>query len=132
MNKNVLKQFYIFPEAEDLNKESFVFKAMMSFFLVLVLLVPLDLLVGIIVVRGFFTRMIRIKSPEFIAEKESIEAGEIMSIDVKNVEIFEDFLDIKHIFCDKTGTLTKNQLLFRAFSVDGAVFEKAECFEKDI
>jgi len=36
--------------------------------------------------------------------------------------MLEEMGHVNHIFCDKTGTLTKNILLFRAFAVDGYKF----------
>mmetsp|Transcript_23967 Transcript_23967/g.36741 ORF Transcript_23967/g.36741 Transcript_23967/m.36741 type:complete len:111 (+) Transcript_23967:924-1256(+) len=110
MSNNTDSHFYIFPD--DVNNESFIFKAMMSFFLILNLMVPLDLLIQILCVRALFTWLAVRQDTEFIGYEESVDAGEIIQLDIKNIEIYEDFVDTRHIFCDKTGTLTKNQLVF--------------------
>jgi len=38
----------------------------------------------------------------------------------------EDLSKVNHIFCDKTGTLTKNHLIFRSIAFDGTLFEVKE------
>jgi P-type E1-E2 ATPase len=36
--------------------------------------------------------------------------------------MLEDMSKINHIFCDKTGTLTKNQLIFKTIAVKNHSF----------
>ena len=38
---------------------------------------------------------------------------------VNTSDILEDMAEIDHMFCDKTGTLTKNELIFREMDVIG-------------
>lgn len=38
---------------------------------------------------------------------------------VQNLSMHEEIGQIQYLFCDKTGTLTKNQLVFRHMSVPG-------------
>ena len=45
----------------------------------------------------------------------NLEAGN--SCKVQNLSILEELAQIQYLFCDKTGTLTKNQLVFREMSV---------------
>lgn len=35
--------------------------------------------------------------------------------------MLEDLASINHLFCDKTGTLTKNELIFRSLAVGSFV-----------
>lgn len=35
--------------------------------------------------------------------------------------MLEDLASINHLFCDKTGTLTKNELIFRSFAIGSHV-----------
>jgi P-type E1-E2 ATPase len=35
--------------------------------------------------------------------------------------MLEDLASINHLFCDKTGTLTKNELIFRSLAVGSHV-----------
>lgn len=43
-----------------------------------------------------------------ICEEASISENAIVGCDVKNLGMLEDVARVNHIFCDKTGTLTKN------------------------
>jgi P-type E1-E2 ATPase len=47
-----------------------------------------------------------------VDQEKCEELNEIVGCSVKNVGILEDMAKVNHIFCDKTGTLTKNQLIF--------------------
>ena len=47
-------------------------------------------------------------------------------IDVKAYNITEDMGQIKYMFCDKTGTLTNNVMIFRKASIAGQTFTADE------
>jgi P-type E1-E2 ATPase len=36
---------------------------------------------------------------------------------VRNLNMIEELAEIEYVFCDKTGTLTQNQLVFREATV---------------
>ena len=38
--------------------------------------------------------------------------------------MLEDFAQINYLFCDKTGTLTKNELIFKFMAVGENIFER--------
>lgn len=44
---------------------------------------------------------------------------ELVACSVKNFNLHEDLAQLDYMFCDKTGTLTKNELIFKAFKVLG-------------
>lgn len=43
-----------------------------------------------------------------IDQESSIQENSISGCEVKNLGMLEDIVRVNHIFCDKTGTLTKN------------------------
>ena len=45
---------------------------------------------------------------------------DLVSCQVKNFNLHEDLAQIDYMFCDKTGTLTQNELIFKAFKIVGA------------
>ena len=122
---NSKEHSYIFPEGEELNSEEFTFKSMMSFFLILNVLIPLDLAVIVIVSKLFFTYIVS-SDTEMISEEVSIRENMVVGCDVKNLEMHEDLVKVKHIFCDKTGTLTKNQLVFDSFAFGEHIFSTSK------
>lgn len=44
---------------------------------------------------------------------------DLVSCQVKNSNLHEDLAQIDYMFCDKTGTLTQNELIFKAFKIVG-------------
>lgn len=64
---------------------------------------------------------------EMVCQESSIEEGRVVGCNVKNTLLIEDFAKINHIFCDKTGTLTKNLLIFKSM----ALGEKVYNFDQD-
>jgi len=116
MIKNSSKHDYIFPEGEDTDNELYTAKSIMSFFLLLNMLVPLDLAVCTVLSKLFIVVAIRM-DPNFYDFERACVDKEVVGCEVKNYDILEEFARITHIFCDKTGTLTKNKLEFRRLSV---------------
>lgn len=47
------------------------------------------------------------------------EKKELVSCSCKNFNLHEDMAQLDYIFCDKTGTLTQNELIFKAFKILG-------------
>ena len=70
--------------------------------------------------------------PVMVNEEKSLAVGEIKSCSVKNLELLQDFSMINNIFCDKTGTLTKNILIFNSMVVDGTAFTVNDGMQKFI
>jgi magnesium-transporting ATPase (P-type) len=68
---------------------------------------PLDLPVTLIFIKLFYMLLIE-SDVSMIDEEASIEENAIVGCDVKNLGMLEDVARVNHIFCDKTGTLTKN------------------------
>ena len=60
---------------------------------------------------------------EMIDEERSAQTGEIQGCKVKNLEALQDFSLVNNVFCDKTGTLTKNILIFKKLSVMGQTLD---------
>lgn len=47
------------------------------------------------------------------------EKGQLVACSVKNFNLHEDLAQLDYLFCDKTGTLTQNELIFKAFKIIG-------------
>lgn len=85
----------------------------MTFYLLFGGLFPLDLPVTLLFVRIFYINLSLENDVEMICPEKSKEQGELVGCVVKNIALVEDLAKINHVFCDKTGTLTKNELIFK-------------------
>jgi len=63
---------------------------------------------------------------EFVDEEKSIDAGKPVGCSVRNLTMLEDVARITHVFCDKTGTLTQNKLIFRCLAFNDKEFRLEE------
>lgn len=80
---------------------------MMSYILLFNSIVPLDLAIAINILKGIYTLFL-INDVEMIDIEKSCEDNQIIGCEVKNLTMLEDLSKVNHIFCDKTGTLTRN------------------------
>lgn len=103
-------QYDISPD----NYQAVVGFSFLSFFLMLMRLVPLDLIIN--------TELSKIVVSKFIekdADMIRVEEGDMIPCRVQSMQLPEELGCIDHIFCDKTGTLTKNELEFRGIGFKG-------------
>jgi len=89
-------------------------KAFFSFYLIVNSFVPLDLIAGIAVSKLVYTGLIE-------GDAWMMEADYLMN-DVKKAKcntysLHEELGQVEYLFCDKTGTLTKNELVFRTMGL---------------
>ena len=124
--QNWAGHYYLFPEEEPAIN-AFSFKASLSFYLLLNGLVPLDLMVAATLAKMIYSGFL-VADIGMISEEKSIEAGEIKGCTIKNIELMQDFALVNNLFCDKTGTLTQNKLVFRTLSLKGQRFTTSGSF----
>ena len=118
------KHYYIFDEIEqpiDIGKYSS--KAFMSFFLLFCHILPLDMAITTLAAKIMQTILV-MNDSKMIDFEISCQEKEIVGCQVINLTMLEDFAQINYLFCDKTGTLTKNQLIFKFLAVGGHVLER--------
>lgn len=89
---------------------------MMSFYLLFNGLLPLDLAVTLMITKLFMVGLI-VADYYMVDLDRSLQDGEDVGCQVKNLTLLEDLSRITHLFCDKTGTLTKNELVFRSLAI---------------
>lgn len=59
---------------------------------------------------------------QFVSIEKSLKKGSAQGIKIKALDLMQDLVLTNHIFCDKTGTLTKNKLIFRNLLFEGNNF----------
>ena len=130
IRNNHKKHYYIYDAAEgEINIENYSFKALMSYYLLLNGLLPLDLAVTLMMSKLFVIFYVQ-SDHHMVDFEKSCADGEPSGCEVKNMMMLEDLSKINQIFCDKTGTLTKNELIFKTLAVGTYSFE-VDDFEKD-
>ena len=85
-----------------------------SFYLLNNSFIPLDIAVGLELAKLIYVYFIENDTQMMIID---VQAKRPVGVVVKNFSLHEDLAQIDFIFCDKTGTLTQNELIFKAFKV---------------
>ena len=94
----------------------------MAYYLLFNAFIPLDIQMSLIMNKLIYTWFIEWDA-EMVDEDNGIDAyGQPIGCSVHNLMMHEDLAKITHIFCDKTGTLTKNKLIFRSIAYGNNVF----------
>lgn len=110
------KMFYVFDKMETLQPdgsflpidfEKYTFQSMVSHFLILNGLMPLDLAVTLMITKIIMVGLIS-DDIHMVDEERSFIDKQPSGCQVKNLMLHEDLSRLTHLFCDKTGTLTRN------------------------
>jgi len=106
---------YIFQQL-DSSDSAFLtsFKVFFSMYLIVNSFVPLDLLVALeiskLVYTPFFDADAEMMVPDYIT-------NDIKGMECHSLTLHEELGLVEYIFCDKTGTLTQNELVFRQLAL---------------
>jgi magnesium-transporting ATPase (P-type) len=114
--------YYIFDEKEKpINYSKYSVNSFMSFYLLYCNLLPLDMAITLMLAKLVYVWLVNSDWHMVDFERSCLE-GNIVGCTVKNLTMLEDFAQLNHLFCDKTGTLTKNELIFKVMAVGSHKF----------
>lgn len=105
---------YLFEGAEEPRVQAM--KSFGSFFLLNNSFIPLDLAVGLEMGKFMYIYFLENDLQMTVFDEDK---RDLVSCSVKNFNLHEDLAQLDYMFCDKTGTLTQNELIFKAFKIVG-------------
>lgn len=118
--------YYLWPVEQEKDLNATAINALFSFFLLFNSFIPLNMAVINFLTWFFYTAVVR-ADPLMIGEARSVQKNEVQKCKVKNMDLIQDLVLTNNLFCDKTGTLTKNLLVFHSLIADNKTFS----FNKD-
>ena len=123
-NRNRDSYLYIYEDAPA--TETLAFSAFFSFYLILNSFIPLELPIVIEISKMLTTYFMQ--NDAQLCQLNT-QYGEMDRLRVNNMNLHEELANINYIFCDKTGTLTQNELVFKQLSLVLGQEGKTQTFE---
>lgn len=120
--KKTLSYWYLMPDEACTTFNAFL--RFFTFFCTFSNLIPISLYVSIEIIRGF--------QVYFMAMDDEImdtDRAEPMRLNVRTSNLTDELGILTHLFSDKTGTLTANDMVFKKCYVVGTVFEEVKAGE---
>lgn len=90
--------------------------------LYLIRLIPLDVIINTETGKVIISKILEMDVEMTGIDTMASETG-LISCKVQSLQLPEELGYVNHIFSDKTGTLTKNELIFRKLAIRGKVCE---------
>lgn len=115
MNETEMYAYHDINAASKPQRLGFVF---LTNFLLLVRLIPLDVIVNTEIGKIIVSKIIQLDVELMCVDPLQSEDG-LLRCKVQSLQLPEELGTINHIFSDKTGTLTKNELILRSMSLRG-------------
>ena len=97
--------WYIYDN-EQRTPQQIAFQSFFSFYLIINLVIPLDLLCGTEIQKLLYT-------PVAAYDAEYMDPNSGKSLVTRAINLWDELGEVEYMFCDKTGTLTQNKLIFK-------------------
>jgi phospholipid-transporting ATPase len=106
---------YLFYDAPPVM--TLVFAVFGTYVLLLSNFLPLEVVITMQFIKLFVVNFI--ENDQHMLYEDPHDPRELMYCRVQNLQLHEDLGQVDYLFCDKTGTLTRNELRFRYLSCQG-------------
>ena len=117
--ENQDKAKYIFFNVGD-NIDKLTRDSFFSFYLLFNQFVPMELLISLEMVQIF--NIVFMDNDTEMTYVDEVRGQ--LNCQAKSMSLHEDLGQVNYLFCDKTGTLTQNELLFNKWSCGGNILER--------
>jgi len=88
----------------------------MTMVIILQVLIPISLYVTL--------EMVKLAQVFMISQDSDLYSEQFNSgVECRTLNITEELGNIEHVFCDKTGTLTENSMVFRHLAIGGVRYD---------
>merc|ERR1712048_1124812 len=118
IENDTMKTYWYIPDTSLQVDSTFVygFFSFMTMVILLQVLIPISLYVTLEVVKLF---QVYFLTQDLDLYSEMYESG----VECRTLNITDELGNIEHVFCDKTGTLTENSMVFRQMSIAGVRYD---------
>lgn len=123
-NNNKSKKYIFYQNSTDNILALEIFKTFASFFTIFNTLIPISVMITLEVVKGI---QVVVMQSDPLLKQQKDEKAKILSM-----KLHEDLGNIKYIFTDKTGTLTRNEMEFKACSIFSRLYDEEKGAEDDL
>lgn len=122
-NNSKSKSYIFYQNSTDNILALEIFKTFASFFTIFNTLIPISVMITLEVVKGI---QVVVMQSDPLLKQQKDEKAKILSM-----KLHEDLGNVKYIFTDKTGTLTRNEMEFKACSIFSRLYDEEKGAEDD-